>query len=160
MTPQCLHCGTPLSQSRKNPNQKFCGARQCQWARKRQWQKYKMATDPAYRQNQKQANQQWQKRNPSYWKNYRENHQEYAKRNRENSRQRMTIKRQVASILTEFAKMDASLVDHQALSGYCLLIPVGEMFAKMDAKFLKLNISREDRDQDPSVCKERTVSSP
>jgi hypothetical protein len=40
--------------------------------------------------------------------------------------------------------MDASIVDTTRLSGYYGLIPLGEMFAKMDAKTVKINICRED----------------
>ena len=72
----------------------------------------------------------------------------------------MQIKRQVESIFKEFAKMDVSTEENQCFSGYYILLPVGDMFAKMDAKFIKISIFQQDSDQDSPVCKERTVSPP
>ena len=154
----CAHCGRPLPLSKKNPNQKYCGQPECQKARKRLWQKQKMASDPAYRENQRHANNEWLKGNPHYWDQYRQSRPEYTKRNREMSKERMRIRRQVTSVVHMFAKMDASIVDTTRLSGYYGLIPLGEMFAKMDAKIVKINICREDTDYPGHVCKERTVS--
>ena len=130
----CTHCQRPLPSLRRNPKQQYCNKSQCQKARKASWQKNKMKTDPAYRENQKRAQNDWQKNHPDYWKTYRDNHQEYTDRNRENTRERMQIKRQVASILNSFAKMDAFPLDCQRLSGYYVLLPLGAMFAKMDAE--------------------------
>jgi hypothetical protein len=107
------------------------------------WQKNKMKIDPAYRQNQKLANQVWQKRNPDYWKQYRERNQQYTDKNRKFSKERMRIKRQVTQAVQMFAKMDSSLVDYDRLSGYCVLVPLGDMFAKMDAKFLNIQVFQE-----------------
>jgi hypothetical protein len=156
----CAHCGRPLPLSKRNPNQRFCGLLECQKARKRLWQKQKMASDPAYRENQRQANNEWLKNNPRYWDQYRRKRPEYSKRNREMSKERMRIRRQVISVVHMFAKMDASIVDTTRLSGYYGLIPLGEMFAKMDAKTVKINICREDTTYPGHVCKERTVSPP
>ena len=143
MAHQCSHCQAPLPR-KKNPGQHFCGKPECQRARKRLWQKHKMQTDPDYRDNQKRANREWLKNNPDYWKRYRESRPEYAERNRSQSRQRMQIRRQVDTLLGMFAKMDATLVDSTRLSGCYGLIPLGPMFAKMDAKFLNVNISQQD----------------
>ncbi|MDZ7762077.1 MAG: hypothetical protein U5L00_17725 [Desulfovermiculus sp.] len=109
-------------------------SRNVQKARRRLWQKQKMASDPAYSENQRQANNEWLNDNPRYWDQYRQNRPEYTKRNREKSKERMRIRRQVASVVHMFAKMDASIVDTTSLSGYYGLIPLGEMFAKMDAR--------------------------
>lgn len=149
----CAHCHGPLPSLRRNPRQKYCSKSVCQKARKAAWQKNKMKTDPAYRENQKRAQKECQKNNPDYWKTYRDNHQEYTERNRKNTRERMQIKRQVASILNSFAKMDAFPLDSQRLSGYYVLLPLGEMFAKMDAKFLKVTVLQGDTPQDLHVCK-------
>lgn len=59
------------------------------------------------------------------------------------SKERMRIKRQVTQAVQMFAKMDSSLVDYDRLSGYCVLIPLGDMFAKMDAKFLNLQFCQD-----------------
>ncbi len=156
----CQHCNKALPTSKKNPKQKFCGNKECQKARKRQWQKEKKNSDPAYRQNQKCANREWQDKNPDYWRNYHKKNPDYTEKNRIQSRHRMQIKRQVESFFKEFAKMDASTEENKLFSNYYILVPVGDMFAKMDAKFIKISIIQQDSDQDPPVCKERTVSPP
>lgn len=155
---RCAHCDCPLPTTRRNPKQCYCSRPDCQKARKRQWQKNKLKTDPTYKDNQKRAQKNWLRNNPTYWKSYRQNHDEYTERNRQESCQRMRVKRQVESILKTFAKMDAFLIDPQRLSGYYALLPLGDMFAKMDAKFIKVTISQEDISRAPHVCKERTVS--
>ena len=49
---RCAHCGCPLELNPRSKNQRYCGKKECQRARKRLWQKNKMATDPDYRANQ------------------------------------------------------------------------------------------------------------
>jgi len=46
---RCAHCGCPLDLNPRSKNQRYCGKQECQRARKRMWQKNKMATDPDYR---------------------------------------------------------------------------------------------------------------
>ena len=154
----CTHCQEPLPSVRRNPRQEYCSKSVCQKARKAAWQKNKIKTDPAYKENQERAQKDWQKKHPEYWSTYRENHPEYTERNRRDSQKRMQFRRQIESILTPFAKMDAFPLDWQGCSGYYALLPLGEMFAKMDAKFLKVNILQGDPPQGLHVCKERTVS--
>ena len=160
MIRRCQHCQDPLPLSRRNPTQCFCCKKECQKARKRQWQRDKMRSDPVYRLNQKQAQQDWQKRNPDYWRQYRQRRPEYAQHNRDMTKQRVAVQRQLTSAAKMFAKMDAFKAQTQLLSGYYGLIPFGEMFAKMDAKLVKINLFQDDPGQHVPVCKERTVSSP
>lgn len=156
----CAHCGFPLPLSMRNPNQRFCGKAECQRARKRQWQKQKMASDPAYKENQRQAHKEWLNNNPRYWDQYRRKRPEYTKRNREKSKERMRIRRQLDSLVQMFAKMDASVIDTTRLSGFYGLIPLGDMFAKMDAKIIKITICQDTSTCPDHVCKDRTVSPP
>lgn len=156
MSGLCINCSSPFL-SRKNPMQKYCSKSECQRARKRQWQKDRLKNDPEYKENQKRANKDWQKRNPTYWQEYRSENEDYAQRNRVQSRERMRLRRQVARTLTMFAKMDASLVDEQRLSGYYALLPFGDMFAKMDVKILKVHVPGSFPGIQEDVCKERTV---
>ena len=79
---RCAHCGCLLDLNPRSKNQRYCGKKECQRARKRAWQKNKMATDPDYRANQRECNKAWQEKNRHYWRNYRKNHPEYAERNR------------------------------------------------------------------------------
>ncbi|PXF54723.1 MAG: hypothetical protein C4B58_15655, partial [Deltaproteobacteria bacterium] len=44
---------------------------ECQKARRRKWQKEKLATDEAYRANQADCQMAWRQRNPDYWRRYR-----------------------------------------------------------------------------------------
>ena len=157
MTCLCQNCRDPLPTSKKNPDQRFCGKKDCQRARKSQWQREKIHNDPDYKQNQQEANRNWQKHNPQYWQEYRQKNPKYTERNKEKSKQYMQIKRQVVSILKKFAKMDASMSINSDLTGYYLLLPVGEMFAKMDVKFLNISACQENIEGELDVCKERTV---
>jgi hypothetical protein len=104
-------------------NQQYCGRKECQRARKRAWQKKKMATDPDYRANQRECNKAWRDRNPDYWRNYRKTHLQYVERNRllQKARRRRRV-----------AKMDASASDSLVRTGTYWLIPEGGV-AKMDA---------------------------
>lgn len=157
MSGHCVHCDSSLPPGKRNPKQRYCGRLECQRARKRQWQKEKLQNDPCYKENQKQANKDWQKNNPAYWQGYRSKNKGYAERNRVKSRDRMRIRRQVIRAVEKFAKMDASLVDEQRLSGYYALLPFGDMFAKMDVKILKVHVPGIFPGIQQDVCKERTV---
>lgn len=76
------------------PKQQYCGARACQQARKRAWQKARRQADPDYRENQREAQKRWAGRHPAYWREWRQRHPEYQERNRRqqtrrNARQRV-----------------------------------------------------------------------
>lgn len=159
MSGNCVHCDSPLPPGKRNPKQQYCGRLECQRARKRKWQKEKLQSDPCYKENQKQANKDWQKNNPAYWQGYRSRNSEYAERNRVKSRDRMRLRRQVVLAVQKFAKMDASFVDERRLSGYYALLPFGDMFAKMDVKILKVDVAVSFPGIQQDVCKERTVLS-
>jgi hypothetical protein len=107
-------------------NQLYCGKKECQRARKRIWQKRKMATDPDYRANQRSCSKAWRDRNPDYWHNYRANHPGYAERNRLQQKARRSRGEPAV------AKMDASAPDSFVRTGTYWLIPE-EGVAKMDA---------------------------
>lgn len=111
---RCAHCGCPLDLNPRVKNQRYCGKKECQRARKRLWQKAKMATDPDYRANQQECNKAWRGRNPDYWRNYRKNHPRYVERNRllQKARRRRRV-----------AKMDASWADSFVRTGTYWLIP-------------------------------------
>jgi len=120
---RCAHCGCPLDFNPRVKNQHYCGRKECQRARKRLWQKAKMATDPDYRANQQECNKAWRGRNPDYWRNYRKNHPRYVERNRllQKARRRRRV-----------AKMDASGADSFVRTGTYWLVPEKGV-AKMDA---------------------------
>ncbi len=120
---RCAHCGCPLDLNPRAKNQRYCGKKECQRARKRLWQKGKMATDADYRANQQECNKAWRGRNPDYWRNYRKSHPRYVERNR---------LLQKARRCRRVAKMDTSGVDSFVSTGTYWLIPEKGV-AKMDA---------------------------
>ena len=77
-------------------NQRYCGSVNCQKARKRAWQKERLAHDPDYRANEAQAQSQWMSRNKDYWKEYRKRHPTYQEKNRLRQRERNRRRSQIA----------------------------------------------------------------
>jgi hypothetical protein len=122
---RCAHCGCLLDLNPRSKNQRYCGNKECQRARKRTWQKNKMATDPDYRANQRECNKAWQEKNRHYWRDYRRNHPGYTERNRLLEFARRGRRRRVA-------KMDASEKISSFKTGTYWLISE-EGVAKMDA---------------------------
>lgn len=138
---QCIYCGDFFDPSPRHKNQPACKKLTCQRARKADWQRHKMKTDPVYNASQKISQKQWAKANPDYWKQYRKRHHEKAERNRI----LQTIRNRKARAPNSFAKMDASLIakmdssrfDNFESLGQFWLVPV---IAKMDS--LKVNITK------------------
>lgn len=102
MSQRCVHCGDIFQPRPQVPGQTYCSSPDCQRARKRQWQRARLQSDPDYRHNQHSAQRAWLDRNPDYWRNYRSTHPDYAQRNRERQRRRDIDKQRV-----HLAKMDA-----------------------------------------------------
>ncbi len=86
MTRRCACCGEPFEPRPQVPGQAYCSSPDCQRARKRQWQRAKLQSDPDYRHNQRDAQRAWLDRNPDYWRNYREARPGSAQSNREDQR--------------------------------------------------------------------------
>lgn len=81
-----IQCAAPDCQRLFDPNprvknQRYCDAKDCQRARKRQWQKEKLAADPDYKANQRDCQREWHLHHPDYYKEYRQNHPTYCQRN-------------------------------------------------------------------------------
>jgi hypothetical protein len=133
----CCHCGRYFSPSPRQKNQLYCNEKACQRARKAAWQREKMASDLAYRANQKQSQSDWQSRNAGYWKRYRAAHPEQADRNRDLQKVRNKRRHSCGVVKMDalvIAKMDASRSGKSSagswLPGSFWLVPV---IAKMDA---------------------------
>ena len=88
MTRRCACCGKPFAPRPQVPDQAYCSDPDCQRARKRQWQRAKLQSDPDYRINQRAAQQAWSQRNPDYWRNHREAQPDHVPRDREQQRPR------------------------------------------------------------------------
>ena len=78
---RCVHCGRLFPRNPRVKNQRYGNEKDCQSARKRNWQKEKLATDPDYRDNQRACQIDWHKRNPDFYKEYRRKHPDYRRRN-------------------------------------------------------------------------------
>jgi len=98
----------------RNPrarNQRYCGARPCQQARKNKWQRNKQQADSDHRINKEESQRAWRQQNPGYWKLYRERNPEYCERNRQLQRKR-DLKRHYKNLSaaneSDLAKKDAS----------------------------------------------------
>jgi len=125
----CAHCGETFTPNLRVKYQRYCGNKLCQRARKRLWQKQKLADDPDYKQNQRDSQQSWCAQNRRYWKDYRRNHVEYAGRNRALQKARDSRRR----LKKNLAKMDASQPVFSVKQGTYYLVPERAGLAKMDA---------------------------
>jgi hypothetical protein len=105
--------------------QRYCKRAECQRVRKRKWQRMKMAADPDYQSNQRDAQQQWRERNPDYWRLYR-------------SRRIRSQTPAAANLSSDGAKMDTLSPDSFIFSGDYMLVPILSSGAKMDALKVKI----------------------
>jgi len=147
--PVCRHCRKTIRDP--NPrikNQTHCNEPACQRARKAQWQRKKMRTDPDYRKNQMDAKDQWRLGNPGYWKEYRRKNKAYTKRNRDLQKVRDARLRAV-----RLAKMDASSGATSLNNNVYFLIHVAGDLAKMDALIHRVVIIPAPYDAKTASCK-------
>jgi hypothetical protein len=134
-TRRCLACGNQFRLLPQVPDQNHCSAPACQRERRKQWQRLKRATDPAYRDNQARAQKAWLARHPDYWSQYRESHPEYVERNREHQSARNALRKADDVI----AKMDLSPDPKPLPSGtYRLSLIRGGKVAKMDEWIVRI----------------------
>ena len=68
MEKTCLCCKRRFIAHPAVRHQRYCSDPECQKARKRNWQKEKLASDSDYRANQAEAQRQWRSRNRDYWR--------------------------------------------------------------------------------------------
>ncbi len=137
MEKSCLHCQKRFIAHPAVRDQRYCSDPQCQKARKRKWQKEKLARDSDYRGNQAEAQRQWRSRNKDYWKRYREEHPAYTERNRMAQKERNRWRRPESGI----AKMDELKGKPLVPSGRYRLIPFGNPgIAKMDELIVELGV--------------------
>jgi len=133
---RCAHCRRSFDQNPRAKNQRYCGRGPCQRARKALWQREKMARDPDYRDNQRDAWMAWQERHRSYWHDYRCRHPDYVGRNR--LIQRIRDARRSSQ---DLAKMDALRPNLSIKPGSYYLIPDPDQnLAKMDGLAQKVTI--------------------
>lgn len=135
----CIHCGREFKVNPRVRNHNYCNAQACQRARRRRWQREKMAKDIDYRQNQRQYEKEWHSQHPGYYRNYRVCHPEYVKRNSLQQLRRNSIRRRNYSDKL-IAKMDSLISAHFPRKGqlYKLIPQQGRVIAKMDSLVVNL----------------------
>jgi len=133
MEKTCPHCGKKFIPNPAVANQCYCGSADCQKARKREWQKKKLRSDPDYRENQAAAQKAWRQRNKGYWKEYRKNNQTYGERNRLCQRERNRQRRMIA-------KMDELRAKSLISPGRYRLVPLYGKVAKMDELIVEIGV--------------------
>jgi hypothetical protein len=137
MEKTCLCCKRRFIPHPAVRHQRYCSDPECQKARKREWQKEKLARDSDYRANQAEAQRQWRRRNKDYWKEYRKKNPAYTERNRMGQRER-NRKRQSGP---EIAKMDEPKGETLIPSGRYRLVPLCNIgIAKMDELIVELGV--------------------
>jgi len=137
MEKTCLCCQKRFIPYPAVRDQRYCSDPQCQKARKRKWQKEKLAKDSDYRDNQASAQRQWCSRNKDYWRRYRESHPAYTERNRMAQKERNHRKQSGSWI----AKMDGLQEKTLVSSGRYRLVPLcNSGIAKMDELIVELGV--------------------
>ena len=133
---RCVHCRCLFVPNPRAKTPRFCAKQACQRARKAQWQRDKMATDPDSRANQRDCQQRWQRQHPQSWREYR--HQRAASRERHRRLQRHRDRNRR---LRPLAKMDMCEPGTAIQPGVYHLIPaVGPHLAKMDVLSQKCHV--------------------
>jgi hypothetical protein len=118
-------------------DQRYCSEAKCQKARKRAWQKEKLASDSDYRVNQADAQRQWRSRSRDYWRRYRKRNPAYTETNRMGQRERNRRRGSGAGI----AKMDELKGESVIRAGRYRLVPFcNSGVAKMDELIVELGI--------------------
>jgi hypothetical protein len=126
-TMRCVHCRCLFAPNPRVKTQRFCANTACQRARKAQWQREKMATDPEHR---------WQHQHPHYWRQYRQTRADYRERNRLLQQHRDHKRR--GRLL---AKMDVLEAVTSIQPGiYHLILAIGPHLAKMDVLSQKCHV--------------------
>jgi hypothetical protein len=102
----CECCKTGFISLPTVKNQRYCRKRTCQKARKKSWQKMKLAFDNDYWENQAKAQKTWRGKNLGYWKEYRAKNSAYTEHNR--FLQRKRNRKRKGAPPPVIAKMDES----------------------------------------------------
>jgi hypothetical protein len=149
---RCVACGQVFHPRAQSPNQCYCALPACQRERRRRWQRARRRDDPAYQENQAQAQRAWAERHPDYWREYRRTHPDYRERNRVQQHERDGRRREPV-----LAKMDASTRDSPVPSGTYRLSPVlADGLAKMDAWTVEIVVLSTPCGPSGASCKEST----
>jgi hypothetical protein len=137
MEKTCVFCKRKFLANPRLCYQQYCTRSECQRARKRKWQREKLAKDSDYKYNQEAAQKGWCSRNKGYWREYRRRNPAYTEHNRQQQRGRNRRRRSGA----EIAKMDSSEAKNIISSGRYQLVPLcNGVIAKMDACIVEIDV--------------------
>jgi len=132
----CSHC---QRESLKNPRlktpQSYCGAKECQQARKNCWERNQLKRDSGYKNRRRAAKRRWYKRRPGdrYQASYREAHPDYCQANRASQRERNRKGRQKGS--SEKIVKTAALPSKNLIAqGLYVLLPYDQTDARKIVK--------------------------
>lgn len=147
----CKNCRKrkPLNPRLKG-EQKYCGAPECQRARKAEWQRKNMAEKPKYYARQKKCVEKWRKTKPAnkYQDEYRKNNSEYTDRNRKKQKI-YNQKRKQKARPERIVKMDALENKLEKTETYVMKtykMDASEKIVKMDTLFVELQVYHGDKD--------------
>lgn len=135
----CVCCGKKFISDSRVKEQKYCGNKRCQRARRALWQREKMRKDEDYRDNQKRCQKEWAAKNPDYYRRYRKKHPDKVGRNRflqigRDSRRR---KNGLDKLLAKMDSIGNRL--HRRSGGTFKLIPKSsKLLAKIDVMTVEL----------------------
>ena len=134
-TCRCAHCRRHFLPDPRVKTQRFCSNKVCQRARKAQWQRAKLATDPDYRANQRDCQHQWQQRHPQYWRQYRQQRADYRERNRLLQQHRDVHRhfKRYFAILLGGCGVDRKSKSHFALGGAGTPVPPARRGGRQEA---------------------------
>ena len=131
---KCRHCKRKRLRNPRIKEQQYCGAKECQNARKNEWRKEKLCSDDAYQQGKRESQKQWQEANPGYWEKYRAGHYNYTENNRKGQVRRNTYRSSMV-----IAKRDAlSALCSDKTRRYEISPVEGCTIAKRDALVVKI----------------------
>jgi len=137
---RCRHCHRLFVVRPQNPNQRYCPDNACQRARKQAWERRKLAEDPDYRQNRKDAQRVWRENHPDYWREYRRRRPGYTERNRQRQNIR-NLKHRCLDAAESIANTDASVVKKIVLPGSYEIVPACDRkIANTDASIIEIHV--------------------
>jgi hypothetical protein len=143
----CHHCGKLILRNpRLKANQKYCGSKACQQARKNCWEQDKLKREASYVVLRKSQKKRWRKNRPvhEYQREYREKHPLYAETNRKQQllRNKNALKIALANKNQKIVKTDALIAESFIRCGYYNLQPIeihpGEKIVKTDALLVEI----------------------
>lgn len=139
----CCHCHIPHQKNPRHKDQKYCGSRHCQQARKNAWERTKLLTDTEYSERRKARKKSWYNQRPGdrYQADYRGTHLDYQNSNKEKQRSRNQKRLGNASV-PKIVKTDASGGKSDVEGSWYALIPYGnyhgEKIVKTDVLIVQM----------------------